>query len=242
MSLKKIVVPFLFICLFSLQPFAQNSPKREFRGAWIHTVGQDQYAKMSEASMMDFGTDENVLNISDQYQFGPDLMVCPVYTYKTRNRDVYFPKGAGWYNLYDGTFTVGGSRSTVDAPQERMPVYVCAGSILPVGALVQNTVQPQTDLTIYIYAGKDGQFTLYEDEGTNYNYEKGRFATISLNWNDNTHLLTIADRKGSFAGMANQRTLRLVLVNPAQPSGVDKSPDKVKTILYTGEKITLTLD
>jgi len=192
--------------------------------------------------MMDFGTDENVLNISDQYQFGPDLMVCPVYTYKTRNRDVYFPKGAGWYNLYDGTFTVGGSRSTVDAPQERMPVYVCAGSILPVGALVQNTVQPQTDLTIYIYAGKDGQFTLYEDEGTNYNYEKGRFATISLNWNDNTHLLTIADRKGSFAGMANQRTLRLVLVNPAQPSGVDKSPDKVKTILYTGEKITLTLD
>lgn len=192
--------------------------------------------------MMDFGTDKNVLNISDQYMFGPDMMICPVYTYKARHREVYFPKGAGWYNLYDGTFVAGGSGKNVDAPLGRIPVFVAAGSILPTGALIQNTSQIQKELTIYIFGGKDGQFTLYEDEAVNYNYEKGANTFILFDWDDRTGTLTIADRKGSFQGMVLERRLNIILVRPDKPSGIDKTAEMVTTIQYDGTKQTVVLD
>ena len=193
------------------------------------------------ALMMDFESDKNVLNIGDQYMFGKELMICPVYKYQARTREVYFPKQTGWYNLYDGKYTAGGQKQTVDAPYDRMPIYVAAGSILPIGKVIQNTTQVQTDLTIYVYAGKNGSFTLYEDENVNYNYEKNAFATIEFSYNDQDKTLSIANRKGSFNGMVKERNFQVVLVDSSNPVALDNTPKDMKTVHYNGSKTTLSL-
>jgi len=193
------------------------------------------------ALMMDFESDKNVLNIGDQYMFGKELMICPVYKYQARTREVYFPKQTGWYNLYDGKYTAGGQKQTVDAPYDRMPIYVAAGSILPIGKVIQNTTQVQTDLTIYVYAGKNGSFTLYEDENVNYNYEKDAYATIEFSYNDQDKTLSIANRKGSFNGMVKERNFQVVLVDSSNPVALDNTPKDMKTVHYNGSKTTLSL-
>jgi len=192
------------------------------------------------ALMMDYSNDKNVLNVSDQYMFGKELMICPVYQYKARAREVYFPKEAGWYNLYNGKYTVGGQKQTVDATYDRMPIYVAAGSILPMGKVIQNTTQAQTDLTLYVYAGKNGTFSLYEDENTNYNYEKDASATIKFTYDDKNKTVTIADRKGSFKGMAKERNISIILVQQNNPVGIDSPTKEEKTIHYTGSNISVS--
>ena len=192
--------------------------------------------------VMDFENDKNVLNISDQYMFGKNLMICPVYEYKARSREVYFPKNTGWYNLYDGKFTAGGEKQKVDAPYDKMPIYVTAGSILPIGKVIQNTKQAQTDLTLYVYAGKNGTFTLYEDENVNYNYEKDAYSTIEFSYNDKDKTLSIADRKGNFNGMAKDRNFNIILVDANNAVGIDTSVKDQKTIHYTGNKISINLN
>lgn len=190
--------------------------------------------------VMDFGNDATALDVNDQYMFGSQLMVCPVYTYQARNRSVYFPAGTGWYGLYDGKYLKGGKRLQVAAPYDRMPVYVAAGSILPTGTPIENTAQPQNDLTVYVYAGRDGAFSLYEDENLNYNYEKGAFSKIDFTWNDATSTLTLSDRAGSFKGMQTERNLTFVLVTPDRPAGMDSAGTR-KTVRYTGKCMKLTL-
>jgi alpha-D-xyloside xylohydrolase len=192
------------------------------------------------ALMMDYSTDKNVLDVSDQYMFGKELMICPVYQYKARTREVYFPKEAGWYNLYNGKYTTGGQKQTVDATYDRMPIYVAAGSILPMGKVIQNTTQAQTDLTLYVYAGKNGTFSLYEDENTNYNYEKDASATIKFTYDDKNKTVTIADRKGSFKGMAKERNISFILVQQNNPVGIDSPTKEEKTIHYTGSNISVS--
>lgn len=193
------------------------------------------------ALMMDFESDKNVLNIGDQYMFGKELMVCPVYKYQARTREVYFPKQTGWYNLYNGKYTAGGQKQTVDAPYDRMPIYVAAGSILPIGKVIQNTTQAQADLTIYVYAGKNGSFTLYEDENVNYNYEKEAYATVEFSYNDQDKTLSIANRKGSFNGMIKERNFQFVLVDSSNPVTLDNTPKDMKTVHYNGAKTTISL-
>jgi len=190
--------------------------------------------------VMDFGSDATALNVGDQYMFGSQLMICPIYSYKARTRSVYFPENTGWYSLYDGSFVKGGKRLSVEAPFDRMPVYVPAGSILTTGARIENTTQPQNDLTIYVYAGRDGAFSLYEDENLNYNYEKGACSTIGFKWDDAAKTLTISDRKGSFKGMVAERNLHLILVSLDKPAGMDLVGDGT-TIRYSGKRTTLTL-
>jgi len=192
--------------------------------------------------MMDYQNDTKVLNISDQYMFGCNLMICPVYEYKARTRDVYFPENAGWYNLYDGKFNEGGRKKSVSAPYDRMPIFVPAGSILPIGQLIQNTTKPQTDLTIFVYAGKNGTFTLYEDENVNYNYEKGSFSTIQFSYNNTDKTLSISNRKGNFTGMVNERNFHFVLIAPNKPVGIDTTLKDLKSIHYTGEKTSIILE
>jgi len=194
------------------------------------------------ALMMDYSSDKNVLNVSDQYMFGKELMICPVYQYKARTRDVYFPKEAGWYNLYNGKYTTGGQKQTVDATYDRMPIYVAAGSILPMGKVIQNTTQAQTDLTLYVYAGKNGTFSLYEDENTNYNYEKDASATIKFTYDDKNKTLTVAERKGSFKGMAKERNIRIILVTENNAIGIDSPMKNEKTIHYTGSQISVNFN
>ena len=190
--------------------------------------------------VMDFERDKNVLNIGDQYMFGPSLMVCPVYQYKAREREVYFPAKTGWYSVYSGQYTEGGQRLQADAPYDRMPLFVKSGSILPMGDIIQSTKENQKDLTIFVYAGQSSEFTLYEDEGVNYNYEKGAFSMISFTYNEREKTLRIGSRSGEFSGMNRERVFRIVYVTPYKPCGID-SPQVKATVHYTGEVQTIHL-
>lgn len=200
----------------------------------------DDYTIM-RGLIMDFGTDKNVVNIGDQYMFGNALMVCPVYEYKARSREVYFPANTGWYNLQNGKFVAGGQKLTVAAPYDQMPVYVAAGSIIPMGKVIQNTTQAQNDLTIYVYAGKNGKFTLYEDENVNYNYENGKFSKIEFTYNDAKKSLSIAKCEGSFTGMEKQRKFRIVYINSNNQQGIDDKTEKAVEVTYTGESKLIQL-
>ena len=188
---------------------------------------------------MDFPDDPEVRDLSDQWLFGPSLMPCPVYEYKARSRSVYFPEG-GWYDFYSGEYYAGGRTRSVPAPYDRMPLFVRAGSIIPFGPAIEWTDQkPDDAIRLYIYAGRDADFTLYEDDGLTYAYEKGAFSTIPIHWDDASRTLTIGDRSGSFPEMLAQRSFHVVVVDPAHPHGYD--PDAEGTACdYQGESVTLT--
>jgi alpha-D-xyloside xylohydrolase len=190
--------------------------------------------------IMDFSADKKTWNIGDQFMFGPSLLVCPVYTYKARTRTLYLPAGQGWYDFYTGNYTNGGQTVTAEAGYERVPVYVKAGSILPTGPSLQYTAEKKADpLTLFVYAGKDASFTLYEDEGTNYNYEKGYFTEIEFSWSESARTFTAGDRKGVFDGMLQKREFRIVLVTPDKAAGIDQAVKPVKTLQYKGTKTVL---
>ena len=185
---------------------------------------------------MDFPGDPEVRDLSDQWLFGPALMPCPVYEYKARSRSVYFPEG-GWYDFYSGLYIPGGERLTVDAPYSRMPLYVRAGSIIPFGPAMQwSDEKPADDILLAVYAGKDASFNLYEDENVNYNYEKGFFANIPITWDEAARTLTIGERKGSFDGMLQTRTFRVIVVDPAHPWTYDPDAPGV-AVSYDGKPV-----
>ena len=193
------------------------------------------------ALVMDFGKDTQVNNIGDQYMFGPSVMACPVYEYGARKRNVYFPATTGWYDFYSGKHLAGGQLLSVEAPYERMPLYVREGAIVPFGPDMQYTTEKQpVNIKIYVYAGKNGSFTLYEDEGVNYNYEKGKYSMIPFIYNDATRSLIIGTREGSFDGMLNKRTFEVVFVNKTNAVGIEKEI-KGKTVSYEGSEIMIKL-
>jgi len=192
--------------------------------------------------VMDYTSDVRVNNIGDQFMFGPSLMVAPVYQYGARTRDMYFPQGEGWYDYYTGRFIQGGQQLVVDAPYERIPLYVPAGAILAFGPDMEFTRQkPASEILVYVYAGKDGHFTLYEDEGVNYNYEKGKYAMIPLNYDDASGTLTIADRQGSFDGMLQQRTFRVIQVSADHPVETDPHSKRGVVVNYNGKEVSVKL-
>jgi alpha-D-xyloside xylohydrolase len=191
--------------------------------------------------VMDFPGDREVTNISDQYLFGNALMVCPVYTYKTRERVVYFPKGAGWFDLHSASFIEGGQQLLVSAPYEEMPIYIKAGSIIPYGPEIQFVGEkPEEPIIIYLYAGADGDFTLYEDEGLNYNYEQGAYAKIQLSYNDELKRLIIGKREGSYEEMVEERTFQVVYVDVQNPKPLDFAASYKVKVLYQGKEISLS--
>ena len=195
---------------------------------------------MMRGLAMDFASDERVLNIGDQWMFGPAFMACPVATYKARSRDVYFPKQSGWYDLYSGKHYAGGQKVCVSAPYERMPVFVREGAIVPFGPELQWTDEKKPELIhLYIYSGADGSFELYEDEGVNYNYEKGKSSKILFQWNDASRTLTIGARRGSFDGMLKQRRFQVVVVKDGTPLNLDNPQGTM--VEYKGKQLTVHL-
>ena len=201
----------------------------------------DNYTIM-RGLVMDFAKDRTVLNINDQYLFGPSLLVNPVCGYKLTAREVYLPTSAGWYDLYSGKWFEGGQKIIADAPYERMPVFVKAGSIIPFGPDLQYTSEKPADtITLNIYSGADASFNLYEDEGTNYNYEKGSFSVIPIKYKEATKTITIEDRKGSFEGMLQNRDFRINIISPDKSKRLDFDASCNKEISYAGKKITIKL-
>lgn len=191
--------------------------------------------------VMDFAADTAVLNIADQYMFGPSLLINPVYRYKQYNRAVYLPKSEGWYDFYSGKFYTGGQKISADAPYERIPVFVKAGSIVPFGPELQYTAEKKADTVILnVYTGADATFNLYEDEGTNYNYEKGDFSIIPIQYNEQTQTLTIGDRKGNFEGMLKKRIFCINIISSKNAESLQfDSSDKI--IRYEGKKIIIKI-
>ncbi|TPG65941.1 TIM-barrel domain-containing protein [Hymenobacter nivis] len=202
-----------------------------------------QNATLMRGLVLDFNADPAVRNIADQFMFGPSLLVNPVTDYKARNRKLYLPATTGWFDFYSGKYLPGGQALTADAPLERMPLYVREGSILPFGPAVQYTAEKPADpITLYVYTGKNAAFTLYEDEGTNYNYEKGAFANIPLSYDENAKTLTIGARQGTFPGMAAQRSFRVVWVRKDRPTAWGPDAAAAQTVTYAGSAVTVKMN
>ena len=198
---------------------------------------------MMRGLVMDFNGDEKVLDIKDQWMFGSALMACPVGEYQKYSREVYLPKQKGWYDFYTGTYHAGGQTIVADAPFDKIPVFIPEGAILPIGPEMQWSDEKKPELIdLYVYAGKDGSYTLYEDEGTNYNYEKGKYAVIDFKYDDARKQITIGARKGSFDGMLQKRRFNIILVDQKKQQGVNlaKSP-KGKVVKYAGQAMTVKL-
>jgi alpha-D-xyloside xylohydrolase len=186
--------------------------------------------------VMDWREDVEAQNTGDEYLFGPAILVSPVTTEGATSRSVYLPQ-ATWYDFWTGERQGGGKRIEADAPIEKLPLFVRAGSIIPMGPKMEwTTEKPADPIELRIYPGASGDFTLYEDQNDGYQYEKGAHATIALHWDDGAKTLTIAPREGSFPGMLAAHTFRVVLVSKGHGTGIGESGTPDKTINYSGQK------
>ena len=189
--------------------------------------------------VMDFRNDPRAQNIGDQFMFGPALLVNPVTEPDATTRQVYLPP-AKWYDFWSGSAIDGGQVISAITPLDQLPLYVRAGSILPLGPDEEwSTEKPTDPMELRIYPGANGDFTLYEDENDNYNYEKGAYATIPFHWDDSSHQLTIGDRKGQFPGILESRSFRVVFVRENHGVGVSPSDEADKVVQYSGKQLTV---
>jgi alpha-D-xyloside xylohydrolase len=190
--------------------------------------------------VMDFRTDTRAQNIGDQFLFGPAILVNPVTEPGAATRHLYLPK-AKWYDFWSGSAVEGGRTLDAAAPLEQMPLYVRAGSILPLGPDIDYASEKPADpVELRVYRGADGDFTLYEDEGDTYNYEKGAYATIALHWDDAKQALTISQRQGKFPGMLESRVFRVVFVGERHGAGISPSEQVDRVVQYSGQAVTVT--
>ena len=199
---------------------------------------------MMRPLVMDFNGDANVYDIKNQWMFGPSFMACPVGEYKARSRKVYLPKQRGWYDLYTNKYYLGGQTIDADAPYDKIPVFVPEGAIIPFGPDMEwSNEKPAELINLYVYQGHDGEFTLYEDEGTNYNYEKGKYATIKFAYNDKANTLVIGDRKGSYDGMLKSRRFNIIYHRKGQivANAIDFDNISGTIVKYTGKCMSIRL-
>ncbi len=219
--------------------------------AWQVTHGQSTFMR---ALMMDFAADKATWNIGDEFLFGPSILVAPIvkaqYTSEeqpealkaqgvaetpvdftaTKQTSLYLPAGTAWYDYWTGEQLQGGQQVERASTLDLIPLYIKAGSIVPIGPDVQYaTEKPWDSLELRVYPGADGTFTLYEDEFDNYNYEQGAYTEIPMTWNDRSRTLTIGARKGSYEGMLQERTFTVKL-----PDG------SVKEASYKGKRVSVS--
>lgn len=211
---------------------------------WLYSmtgmVTLDDYT-MLRPLFMDFPKDKAVHNIADEFMFG-SILVCPVTDFMARNRNVYLPAGADWYDFHTGELYKGGQTICADAPLKEIPLYVRAGSIIPMGSDIlyadQNADGP---LQVRVYPGCDASFTLYEDEGDNYNYENGAYARTELTWDEAKKTLFIGARDGSFPGMAETREVSLVVVGRGKGCGKELAETVDGMAVMGAESVAISL-
>ena len=196
---------------------------------------------MMRPMVMDFNGDTTAVNREYQYMFGKALLVAPITEPGISEWNVYLPKSVAWYDFWTGKRFNGGQTIKTDAPLNKIPLFVKAGSIIPIGKLIQYTGEKSADtLEIRVYKGADGKFDLYEDEGDNYNYEKGKYTIISFKWDDKRQSLTISDRQGKYTGSTLKRIFNVVLVNEKKGFGIDAG-SVGKKVSYVGTKMEIKL-
>src|SRR5258708_10749528 len=193
---------------------------------------------------MDFGEDVNAQNVGDKFMYGPGIRVNPVTEPGAKQRHLYLPK-AKWYDFWRGAATNvaadGGKFVDAPAPIDRMPLFVRAGSIIPLGPQEEYSNQKPADpIELRVYPGADRSFTLFEDENDTYHYEKGAYATIPMQWNDSTRTLTIGARKGSFPGMLEKRTFHVTFVSENHGAGIESTADPDQVVQYSGTELSVS--
>lgn len=196
-------------------------------------------ATMMRPLVMDWRTDDKVWDIGDEFMFGPSILVSPVTQQGATERYLYLPPAPHWYDFWTGKETQGDQRFDASAPLDRIPLYVKAGSILPLGPEIEYAGEkPDAPIEVRVYRGANAHFDLYEDQGDTYNYEKGEKSVIPMDWNDVAQTLTIGARVGSYPGMPQRREFRVVFVgeNHGAGPGVTESADQ--TIDYSGAAMT----
>lgn len=206
--------------------------------AW--KVTNESYTMMRHL-VMDYRTDANVKNIDNQFLFGPSMMVNPVTSAGVNTRTVYLPAG-GWFDFWTGKTYAGSQTITTAAPLDKMPIFVKAGAIIPMGPDIMHANQVADPTEIRVYKGANGSFTLYEDEGDTYNYEKGQYAEIPFTYNDNTKQLTIGARSGSFTNMLTNRTFKVVLVGENYGTGSNSPVVCDSVVHYNGTEAIVTFN
>ncbi len=190
--------------------------------------------------VMDWRTDPNTRDIGDQFMFGPAILVNPVLQPDATRRALYLPDSPAWYDFWTGTAQKGGREIVADAALDRIPLYVRAGSIIPLGPDIEYTSEkPKGPIELRIYKGADGTFDLYLDSGDGYDYENGAHAVIPLRWVESTKTLEIGDRKGEYPEMPADMQINIVWVSPGHgaSTAVESNPDK--TLQYFGKAISI---
>jgi alpha-D-xyloside xylohydrolase len=177
---------------------------------YIYTLAADTYFEdgtIMRGLVMDFAADTRTWTIDDEYMFGRAFLVAPVTEYRARTRRVYLPAGASWYEWKTGARHSGGQTIEAAAPLAEMPLFVRAGSIVPTGPVREFAAdRPDAAVTLLVYPGADGRFSLYEDDGESREYRKGAWTRIPFAWDETTGTLTIGAREGSYSGMQRRRT------------------------------------
>jgi alpha-D-xyloside xylohydrolase len=199
--------------------------------AWKVT---DEDYTLQRPLVMDFRTDPAVLEIGDQFLFGPSILVSPVLREHATSRTAYLPAGTAWIDFWTGKKLDGGREIVADAPLDRIPLNVRVGSIVPMGPEIEYAGQAADPIELRIYPGADGSFKLYEDEGDSYRYEQGAHATIVLHWDDAARTLRVDARQGNYKGMAAAHTFNVVIVREGHGVGeaITAIPDKA--VKYSG--------
>ena len=195
---------------------------------------------LMRALVFDFKSDNNVYNIDDQFMFGEALLINPIINSKLTQRKVYLPAGAEWIDFWTGENYVGGETITAKAALDRIPIFVKSGSILPMGPFLQYTNEKPSDpIEIRIYGNTNSEFRLYEDEGDNYNYEKGDYSIIKIKWDAEQNIVIFYDREGGFPSMLTERSFNIVKVRHGYGVGVESTPGR--KVFYNGKKIAVNL-
>jgi alpha-D-xyloside xylohydrolase len=190
---------------------------------------------------MDFAADPKALDVRDQYLFGRSFLVAPVTAHKARSRAVYLPSGVDWYDFNSGRKLAGGQSVEAAAPLNRLPLYVRAGSIVPVGGAIQYTLEaPAAPITLFVFTGADGSFELYEDDGVSYGYEKGEFSRIPIRFDAAKGALTIGARTGSYPGMPEERKFHVRWIRDGGKAPADLDAEVSTTVDYKGAELTVT--
>lgn len=208
-------------------------------------VGQVTHAQgtLMRPLVMDFRNDLAVREVTDQFLFGNAFLVSPVTSYKARERSVYLPADTTWYDFWTGAALDGRQTVTAPAPYEHIPLHVRAGSIVPLGPELQYVDEKPTDpITLLIYTGANGGFTLYEDDGLTFAYEKGASSRIPLEWDDAASTLKIGARNGEFTGMLKERTFNLIVINRTKPVPFSFDLTPTKTVHYDGKTVSVTFE
>src|SRR5579864_7226146 len=207
-----------------------------YSAAWGVTNSGDT---LMRALPLEFSSDPAAREISDQFVFGPALLINPITAEGATHRSIYFPAGHDWVDFWTGKRISGGQTIDAEAPLDRMPMYAKAGSVIPFGPIAETASAKADPIDLRVYAGADGDFTLYEDEGDNYDYEHEEYSVIPIHWDDRAETLRVGDRRGSFPGMLEHRTFRVVRVAEAHRAAISSPRKFDATVEFTGKSVSV---